>query len=319
MKMNEEITLLTNRIIDDPSDTIPNDLLRELTDRLAESEVYVPVEDDMIALYNWGPRTYIPISCDLDDFKKAFKDETPVLFEFNKLEDFLTRAVSGFMINPGGRNFPLNKYLSQLAFNKNRTRHEVTKGYDVKVRLNDFRPLTWRDLIIPDNITFMELDDILKTLWGFNGHHLSCFLLRKTNETIIDDDLADETMMGMDYNANTTIISEIFDRYDKITYWYDFGDDWKFDIEIKKKIDYDKDYVTIKRFKGKYDPIEDCKGVYGLSEIVYCAENPDEADYSDFAHLVEYLEEFDMEFAQMLLERKAYVKSEWHRDVFFKE
>ena len=75
MMMNEEITLLTNRIIDDPSDTIPNDLLRELTDRLAESEVYVPVEDDMIALYSWGPRTYIPISCDLDDFKKAFKDD----------------------------------------------------------------------------------------------------------------------------------------------------------------------------------------------------------------------------------------------------
>ena len=317
--MNEEITELTKRILDDPSDTIPNDMLRDLTDKLSESELYVPFNGDEIALYGWGPRIFIPISCDLDDFKKIFKDETPVLFEFNKLEPFVTRDVSGFMINPGGRPFILNKYLSQFAFNKNRPKLEVTGGYDVKVRLNDFRPLTWRDLIIPDNITFMELDDILKTLWGFNGHHLSCFLLRKTRERIIDDDLSHETMMTMDYNANTTLISEIFDNHDKITYWYDFGDDWQFDIEIKKKIDYDKDYVTIKRFKGKYDPIEDCKGVYGLSEIVYCAENPDEADYSDFSHLIEYLEEFDMEFTQLLLERKAYVKSEWHRDVFFKE
>ena len=90
-------------------------------------------------------------------------------------------------------------------------------------------------------------------------------------------------------------------------------------VEIKKKIDYDKDYVTIKRFKGKYDPIEDCNGVYGLSEIVDCAENPDEADFSDFSDYVEYLEEFDMEFTQLVLERKVYVKSHWHRDVYFKE
>lgn len=317
--MNEEITDLTNRILDDPSDTIPNDLLRDLTDRLIESEVYVPVDGDEIVLYSWGPQTYIPISCDLDDFKNAFGDESHEIFKFKYLEDFITRSVSGFMINPGGRTFILNKYLSQLAFNKHRPRDEVTGGYDVKVRLNNLRPLTWRDLIIPDNITFMELDDILKTLWGFNGHHLSCFLLRKTNQIIIDDDLSAETMMRMDYNANTTLISEIFDRFDKITYWYDFGDDWQFDIEIKKKIDYDKDYVTIKRFKGKYDPIEDCKGIYGLSEIIYCAENPDEADFNDFSYLVEYLEEFDMEFTQFALERKAYVKSHWHRDVYFKE
>lgn len=316
MKSNE-ITQIVNKILDDPSDTIPNDLLRNLADELSESEVYVPVDGDGIAVYNWGPRAYIPVSCDLDDFEKAFTEESPEIFRFTQLEDFLTPAISGFMINPGGRNFSLNKFLAQMAFNKNRPRAQVTGGYDVKVRLNDFRPLTWGDMIIPDNITFTELDDILKTLWDFNGHHLSCFLLRKSDEIIIDDDLAEETMMGMDYNANATTVGEIFDNHDKITYWYDFGDDWRFDIEIKKKIDYDKDYATIKRYKGKYNPIEDCNGVYGLSEIVYCAENPDEEEYSDFSEFVEYLEEFDMEFAQFALERKAYVRSHWHRDVFF--
>ena len=317
--MNKKIVDLINEILDYPSDTIPNDLLRDLTDRLSDCEMYVPVEDDEIVLYNWGPKKFIPVSCDLSDFRQVFKDESPVLFKFTRLEDFLTRNISGFMINPGGRSFILNKYLSQMSFNRHRAKDTVNGGYDVKVRLNDFRPLTWRDLIIPDNITFMELDDILKTLWGFNGSHLSCFLLRKTNEIIIDDDLSKETMMTMDYNANTTLVSEIFDYHDKITYWYDFGDDWQFDIEIKKKIDYDKDYTTIKRFKGKYNPIEDCKGVYGLSEIVYCAENPDEAQYSDFSDYVEYLEEFDIEFTQFLLERKVYVKSGWHKDVFFKD
>ena len=43
------------------------------------------------------------------------------------------------------------------------------KGYDVKIRLDDFRPLTWRDLIIPEKITFKDLDNIIKILYGFYG------------------------------------------------------------------------------------------------------------------------------------------------------
>lgn len=310
--MNEEITDLTIRILDSPSERIPNDLLRDLTDRLIESEVYVPLDGDEIAFHTFGSRKFLPVSCDLDDFKRAFKDESYGIFSFNQLEDFITPDVSGFMINPGGRPFILSIYLARMAFNKNRRNGKVTMGYDVKVRLNDFRPLTWRDIIIPDSITFMEMDDALKTLWGLGGYHLSCFLIGKTDQIIIDEGLAQETMMGMDYDANTTPVSEIFDRHDKVTYWYDFGDDWRFDIEVKRKVDYDKDYITIKRFKGKYGPIEDCGGVYGLSEIVYCAENPDEEEFSDFSDYVEYLEEFDMEFTQFALERKAYVKSHWH-------
>lgn len=311
--MNKKIEDILEKIWDDPSDTIPNDLLRDLTDTLCESEFYVPVRDDEIVLMSWGIKKFIPISCNLDDFTKAFSDETPEVFEFKHLKEFITPEVSGMMINPGGRLFSLNRYLSELAFNKDRPKQKVTGGYDVKVRLNDFRPLTWRDLIIPENMTFMELDDVLKTLWGFNGHHLSCFLLPDRLK-VMDDELAKETMMDSDYDANTTAVGEIFKDYKKVTYWYDFGDDWRFDIEIKKKIDYDKDYVTIKRFKGKYNPIEDCRGIYGLSEVVFCAENPGKGD-EYFEDFVDYLEEFDMEFSQMALERKAYVKSNWHRHV----
>ena len=315
LKKNE-IEDLINAILDDPSDYIPNDLLKELVGSLDGAEVLCPVMDDEIQMMDWNGR-FIPVFFDSEELKKYFKDASAEIFKFNQLEDFMKREVMGIYLNPFKPGLKLGKLLCKLVFNKNRSKTPTTKGYDVKVRLNDFRPLTWRDLIIPDNITFTELDDILKTLWGFNGHHLSCFLIRKDNLIITDEDLAEETMMGCDFEANTTLVSEVFDKYDKVTYWYDFGDDWQFDIEIKKKIDYTKDYVTIKRFKGKYDPIEDCKGIYGLSEIVYYAENPDEADSSYFCELVEYLEEFDMEYAQYLLENKAYVQSMGHRSVYF--
>lgn len=311
---NENIVDIINKILDDPGELIPNDLLEQLIEALDGCEVICPVKDEELVLYEDAFHKSIPVSFDMDDFKKAFKDESPEIFKFNYLNDFMTSDIDGIVFSPGSRPFRFNKTLSKLVFNRNREKTQTTKGYDVKVRLNYLRPLTWRDIIIPDNITFMELDDILKTLWGFNGHHLSCFLIRKDNMKVMDKQLADETMMGCDYDANTTIISEIFEKYDKITYWYDFGDDWQFDIEIKKKIDYDKDYVTIKRFKGKYDPVEDCQGVYGLSEIIYYAEHPEEEDSSLFCELVEYLYEFDMEFTQLLLQSKVYTQSIWHED-----
>ena len=127
----------------------------------------------------------------------------------------------------------------------------------------------------------------------------------------MDKSISQYSLMEADYDAKTTLINDFFDKYDKITYWYDFGDDWRFDIEIKKKVDYDKNYVTIKRYKGKYNPIEDCKGTFGLNEIVYYAENPDEKDDSYFCELVEYLEEFDMDDAQFELKNRIYVTSIW--------
>ena len=100
-----------------------------------------------------------------------------IFFEFKELYKFIDEDVEGIMINPGSFGFILNSALLGLISRKieDNSRDSVKKGYDVKVRLNNFRPLTWRDLIIPENITFDELDDILKTLWGFNGHHLSAF------------------------------------------------------------------------------------------------------------------------------------------------
>lgn len=316
MLSNEKIKDLITKINDNPSDTIPTDLLKRLVEVLADSEVLCPVRDDEIVPFKLGPQTFIPASCDMDDFKKAFNDESPEIFKFSQLKEFKTREHNGIFLNPGNREFILNNRLCNLIFNKNRKRKPVSEGYDVKVRLNDFRPLTWRDLILPDNMTFMELDDALKTLWGFDGSHLSCFLIKTGNLTIMDKKLSNDTMMDCDFDASTTTLSEIFDKYDKVTYWYDFGDDWRFDIEVKKKVDYDKDYVTIKRYKGKYNPIEDCSSVYGLSEIVYYAEHPEEADESYYCELVEYLEEFDMELSQLMLENKNYIKSLWYESQY---
>ena len=146
------------------------------------------------------------------------------------------------------------------------------KGYDIKIRLDGCRPLTWRDLIIPADITFKQLHEIIQTLFGFNQMHLYAFRIGKYEICINEDEYENFLRNDMDEEgglyASKTIINEFFDNYEKISYEYDFGDSWSFTIEIKKSVEYDKKYPTIKRYKGDYNPIEDIGGVYVLMDMI---------------------------------------------------
>ena len=160
------------------------------------------------------------------------------------------------------------------------------KAYDVKVRLDDFRPLTWRDLIIPANITFRDLDIILKILWDFAGGHLSQFSFPNEDIFISPNNYHDPFNESID--GSCQIIDEFFDIFKKCYWEYDFGDGWSFTIEIKKTVDLDKDYPVIKRYKGEYNPQDDIGGVWGLEKLI--KNSPDE------------LTTFDKDFVQMDLE-----------------
>jgi len=169
------------------------------------------------------------------------------------------------------------------------------KGYDIKIRLDDFRPLTWRDLIIPENITFHQLHLILQDLWGFYDGHLYEFRIpRDFNTRFIDFDRMDYDGSYIpefgEENSKESYISDVFDSNKKVYYYYDFGDSWSFTIEIKNKVDFDKTYPVIKRYKGEYNPVEDCGGVWGLSDMIeHPGDYEDELSIFDLEYTREYL------------------------------
>ena len=174
------------------------------------------------------------------------------------------------------------------------------KAYDIKLRLDDFRPLTWRDMIIPSGITFKQLHDIIQIVMDFSDYHLYSFSFKNRRQFILDFN-RNIIMEDMDIDSNITVIDEYFDKEKKIYYTYDFGDSWDFTIEIKKTIDSDKPYPILKRYKGDYNPVEDCGGVYSLSELLYYKENPDEdlPDYLEYQ--MEYLNKIDPDYVQYAL------------------
>ena len=178
------------------------------------------------------------------------------------------------------------------------------KGYVIRIILKDFSPETWRDLIIPENITFDELDSILRIVWSFTKDYDSTFILIPRNIFIMDD--LKNTNLDVSYDSKTTLINDFFDKYQEIEYLYDFKDNWKFIIKIQDKIDFDKDYAIVNGFKCAYNPLEDCGGLWEFSELIFYAQNPDKKDSSIVSNLSENLKIFDIENVKMQLKNKLW-------------
>ena len=262
---NTRLVDLVNEILDDSGDSIPVNLRQPLMDSLAESTLICPTRDDEMIYLQLGPNTFLPASCDIEDFRRIFKSETPRVFEFKELSGYLKSDTDGIILNPGSFGFIIRSSLAGMIFQ--RFGLSLEKGYDVKVRLDDFRPLHWRNLIIPAGITFRDLDNILKILWDFSGYHLSRFTFKDSFDVITNDVEGIGLDMG-ELNSEDLIIDEYFEANRKICWEYDYGDGWSFTIEVKKAVDYDRDYPTVKRFKGEYNLMDDIGGVWGLNDII---------------------------------------------------
>ena len=304
---NEKLEKAITETMKDLNCSVLKDLSEELMELLIDATFICPYDHEMVMPLQLGDIYLLPLFTSLNSFKEVYRDLEYRTFKFKDLSKQFKFFMQGIIINPAAMSVVIEKQLVNMVFYKIRDdeKEPVSSGYDVKVRFKNFKPNTWKDLIIPENITFMELDDILKTLWNFTGEHMSAFMISKPNMLIMDGDLSRETMMDGDYDANFTLINDFFENNDKITYWYDFTADWMFDIEIKKKIDYDKKYVTIKRFKGKYDLLDNCGGPFAYEVILEDFESEDLSNLAD-------LNEFDMEYCQQLLKRKLYVYSDWY-------
>ncbi len=85
------------------------------------------------------------------------------------------------------------------------------KGYNIKVRLKNFKPITWRDLIIPSNITFKGLHEIIQIIMGFDNSHLYDFSFKDSRYNIIDFETNEDQFLAFD--SDSVCINKFFDNY----------------------------------------------------------------------------------------------------------
>lgn len=181
--------------------------------------------------------------------------------------------------------------------------------YQLKVILQDIKSPVWRRLLIPSNATFWELHITIQDSFGWEDYHLHQFFVGSAwdrNATHIaipnpEDDWG-EGKETLD-EAKTKLEEFLSDDQPRLTYVYDFGDNWEHKIILEKVIPFDSKQVYPQVIAGKQAcPWEDSGGTGGYEykiEILKDKKHPDHREIADWVGIDDFgeldLESFEPE------------------------
>lgn len=199
----------------------------------------------------------------------------------------------------------------------------VSSVYQLRITLKGTKPPIWRRVAVPAEITLGQLHEVIQIVMGWTGSHMHHFILRdkalkpskdeiaKAMRAMIagDDRAAEEVfnrMSGEKYfvpgrtplgdktgldgqNENAVTLAEVCpEAKSKLTYEYDFGDDWKHVIEVQKIVAAKDgvEYPVCLAGAGACPP-EDCGGLWGYYDMLDALADPKHARHKE---LTEWLD-----------------------------
>ena len=171
------------------------------------------------------------------------------------------------------------------------------RAVELEVKLELPTPCT-RTLIVPADMNFYQLHQILQGAFEWHDEHLHQFVLENKRDrpaVIVRPDKSEEDFMVPDgfenilpefmrqkvLNSMNTRVGEVFTAYKKIVYEYDFGDGWTHIIKLKKFIeDCENPYPHCTKAVGEA-PEEDCGGYWGFADKSEILKNPEHEEYEE--------------------------------------
>lgn len=106
----------------------------------------------------------------------------------------------------------------------------ATTVHQVKVRLYGAKPPIWRRLQIPSDMRLDLLHEVLQTAFGWYDCHLHQF---ETAYGDFGDPAHDTGWSHLGDESAVTIAQVAEDVKAKVSYLYDFGDEWRHDIVVE--------------------------------------------------------------------------------------
>ncbi|WP_297422013.1 plasmid pRiA4b ORF-3 family protein [Clostridium sp.] len=175
------------------------------------------------------------------------------------------------------------------------------KAYQIKITLEGSSPLIWRRVVVPAEITFKRLHDVIQFSMGWKDRHLYDFNLVEEKLRITGDEEAIaeyefyskmkltrkndphgfiENVLKIRPKLSTKVkIDKYLSKDKSIQYIYDFGDYWKHDIVLEEIIDnYEYVYPTCVDGEGACPP-EDVGGISGYMEFLKIMCNKNDPEY----------------------------------------
>jgi hypothetical protein len=134
------------------------------------------------------------------------------------------------------------------------------------------KPPVWRKVAVPANFTFLKFHQVIQVAFGWEDYHLFEFRDKEYQSKIrisvpVEDDFFDPDFFADTKDSSKIKLSDIFkDKFRKLFYVYDFGDNWVHEITLES-INDDKQKIAVCLSGKGACPPEDCGSIYGYDEI----------------------------------------------------
>lgn len=153
-----------------------------------------------------------------------------------------------------------------------------TSIYQLKVTLKDTKPPIWRRLLVSSNTLLPDLHSIIQASMGWTNSHLHQFT---DGFDFFGPPSEWDGMDTIDYRK-ISLDKMLWAPKQKITYEYDFGDDWRHQVLLEKVVEKEPDRFYPVCIKGKNAcPPEDCGGVWGYAELLEILADPKHEDHEE--------------------------------------
>ena len=148
--------------------------------------------------------------------------------------------------------------------------------YQLKITLRGVsKPPVWRRIAVPAGLTLDLLHEVIQQAMGWEDGHMHVFSTPRGDYGIRDPELghADE--------GKVTLAQVLARPGARMSYTYDFGDDWEHDIVLEKVLPPDPAAgLSCLAGKGACPP-EDCGGAWGYASLKEALADPDYEEHED--------------------------------------
>ncbi len=153
----------------------------------------------------------------------------------------------------------------------------------IRIVLDDIEPEIWRRVEVRDDLSFLQLHNVIQRAMGWENCHLHQFETALPRRFIGTASVEDAFFDGPTLvPERTTRLSDMLDRKRKFRYWYDFGDDWWHTLHIEKRLPDDDTLPGAVFIDGENAcPPEDCGGSWGYEELLAVLGDPKHPEHQD--------------------------------------
>ena len=174
---------------------------------------------------------------------------------------------------------------------------KVVSGYQLRIDLNETKPPVWRRVVVPSSITLPELHEVIQGAMGWFDCHLHQFAVGTGWDAprfLTDYDISEGAEgLGEEGIRLDQVLRQVGD---KLTYTYDFGDNWRHKIKLEKILKEVPAQPTVIAGKRACPP-EDVGGVWGYHEAARWVETGYPPDglpdgFTDIEHGLSWLNDW---------------------------